>query len=60
MFKEKIGKFEFVYEQHSDRIDVYREGDASPVRYITVADNITEKDFHYEIMGFIANTVSDY
>tara|TARA_R110000803_G_scaffold120989_2_gene189089 strand:+ start:305 stop:481 length:177 start_codon:yes stop_codon:yes gene_type:complete len=52
MYKDKIGKFEFVFEEATTRIIVYRSGDESPVRYINVSEDLSEKDFHYEIMDF--------
>ena len=54
MYKDKIGSFEFVFEQSTARIVVYRDGDTSPVRYIAVSKDLSEKDFHYEIMDFAA------
>jgi len=54
MYKDKIGKFEFVFEVETARIIVYRTGDATPIRYINVRKELSEKDFHYEIMDFAA------
>lgn len=50
MFEEKIGDKRFEYEKNSKRINIYIPGDIDPVSYITVDQNLTEKDFHYEIM----------
>ena len=52
MYKDKIGKFEFVFEATTARIIVYRSGDPAPVRHICVSKDLSEKDFHYEIMDF--------
>lgn len=54
MYKDKIGKFEFVFEAATARITVYRSGDTTPVRHICVDKDLSEKDFHYEIMDFAA------
>ena len=60
MYREQIGRFEFVYEQETKRIMVYMKGDTSPIRYISVDHDLSEKDFHYEIMGFVSNVDSDW
>jgi len=52
MYKDKIGKFEFIFEAATARIVVYRSGDTTPVRHINVSKDLSEKDFHYEIMDF--------
>ena len=52
MYKDKIGNFEFVFDKATARIIVYRSGDAAPVRHISVSKDLSEKDFHYEIMDF--------
>ena len=54
MYKDKIGRFEFVFEEATARIIVYRSGDAAPVRHINVSKELSEKDFHYEIMDITA------
>ena len=54
MYRDKIGKFEFVFEAATARITVYRSGDTTPIRHISVSRDLTEKDFHYEIMDFAA------
>lgn len=50
MFEEKIGDKRFEYEKNSNRINIYVLGDIDPVSYISVETNLTEKEFHYEIM----------
>lgn len=50
----KIDNFDFVLEEETNRIFVYQQSNDTPVSYITVNDNISEKDFHYEIMDFVA------
>jgi len=50
MFEEKIGDKRFEYEKNSNRINIYVSGDIDPVSYISVETNLTEKEFHYEIM----------
>jgi hypothetical protein len=56
MYREQIGGFEFVYEQETKRIMVYMKGDTSPVRHISVGGELSEKDFHYEIMDFVSKS----
>lgn len=56
MYKDKIGSFEFVFDESTARIVVYRAGDPTPLRYISVSKDLSEKDFHYEIMDFAAKT----
>lgn len=50
----KIDNFDFVLEVETNRIFVYRSGSDSPIASINVSDNLSEKDFHYEIMDFVA------
>lgn len=54
MYKDAIGKFEFIFEKETKRIVVYVKGDASPLTYISVSGGLSEKDFHYEIMDFVS------
>lgn len=54
MYNGKIGKFVFEYEASTSRICVYEEGQGvEPVSYIGVDSDLSEKDFHYEIMDFV-------
>ena len=49
-----IGKYRFEYDNLSNRIMVYMEGEGVvPVIYINYKPNITEKEFDYEIMYYI-------
>lgn len=49
-----IGKYRFEYDNLSNRIMVYMEGEGVvPVSYINCKPNITEKEFDYEIMYYI-------
>jgi|TARA_R110000796_G_scaffold101081_2_gene209805 hypothetical protein len=50
----KIDNFDFVLEEETNRIFVYQQTNEDPIYYINVYDNISEKDFHYEIMDFVA------
>lgn len=52
----KIDNFDFVLEEETNRIFVYQQNTDTPVGYINVNDNISEKDFHYEIMDFVAKS----
>lgn len=55
MYKGVIGKYRFELDQETNRIMVYREGDGvEPIAYISVKPDISEKNFHYEIMDFAA------
>lgn len=54
MYKDTIGKFEFIFEKESNRIVVYVKGDTSPLTFLDVSGELTEKDFHYEIMDFVS------
>mgnify|MGYP007006568890 CR=1 FL=1 len=38
------------YEKNSKKINIYVIGDIDPVSYIPVDEDLTEKEFHYEIM----------
>ena len=52
MYKDRIGKFEFIFEKETRRIVVYVKGDVTPLTYISVSGELSQKDFHYEIMDF--------
>jgi hypothetical protein len=53
MYNGKIGKYTFEFENNTKRIIVYEEGKGiDPVEYISVPENLTEKNFHYEIMDY--------
>ena len=54
MYKDRIGKFEFIFEKETNRIVVYIKGDVTPLTFISVSGDLSEKEFHYEIMDFAA------
>ena len=55
MYSNKIDSYSFEYEKESSKILVFEEGKGlDPIHLISVKSNLTEKDFHYEIMDFVA------
>lgn len=55
MYNNKIGVYSFEYEVGSNKILIFEEGKGlDPIYLISVKPNLTEKDFHYEIMGWYA------
>jgi hypothetical protein len=55
MYSNKIDTYSFEYDSESSKILVYEEGKGlDPVHLIAVKPNLTEKEFHYEIMDFVA------
>tara|TARA_A100001201_G_scaffold24473_1_gene27707 strand:+ start:187 stop:363 length:177 start_codon:yes stop_codon:yes gene_type:complete len=51
----QIGKYIFRHDPISEKINVFEKPAAGePEWYIEVSENITEKDFHYEIMDWYA------
>jgi hypothetical protein len=53
MYKKRINKHWFEFEEETNRIVVYAEGSGvSPIAYIYVEKSIKEKDFDYEIMAW--------
>ena len=54
MYKGKINDLSFVFEEETNRIFVYKGNLEEPFSFINVKEDITEKDFHYEIMDFVA------
>jgi len=50
MIEGRIGDKCFEYEKNSKKINIYVIGDIDPVSYIPVDEDLTEKEFHYEIM----------
>ena len=56
----KIDNFDFVLEEETNRIFVYQQNNDTPVGYISVNANISEKDFHYEIMDFVAKSKNNW
>ena len=55
MYSNKIDSYTFEYENESSKILVFEEGKGlDPIHLISVKSNLTEKDFHYEIMDFVA------
>lgn len=55
MYSNKIGAYSFEYEGGSAKILVFEEGKGlDPIHLIAVKPNLSEKDFHYEIMDFVS------
>lgn len=55
VYSNKIGSYSFEYESESSKILVYEEGKGlDPIRLISVKPNLSEKEFHYEIMDFFS------
>lgn len=55
MYNGKIGAYTFEYEGGSTKILVYEEGRGlDPIQLIEVSPNLSEKNFHYEIMDFVS------
>lgn len=52
MLEGQIGNNWFVYDKDSNKITVFQKGDVDPVAYISVSENLDEKNFHYEIMDW--------
>jgi hypothetical protein len=56
MYKGVISKFLFELDVDTNRIMVHSEGEGvEPIAFISVKPNITEKDFHYEIMSWVSD-----
>jgi len=56
MYSNKVGIYSFEYDSESSKIFVFEEsGGVDPVHLINVEGNLTEKDFHYEIMSWYAS-----
>jgi len=57
MYNGKISEFRFEHDSDTNRIMVYEEGrGVEPVSLIHVKPNLTEKDFHIEIMDFYSKS----
>jgi len=54
MYRSKINDLNFVLEEETNRIFVYKGSSEEPFSFISVEESITEKEFHYEIMDFAA------
>ena len=56
MYNGRIGKYRFEHDPDTERIMVYKEGEGvDPITFIRIPSNISEKNFHYEIMAWYAN-----
>lgn len=56
MYSNKIDSYSFEYEAESSKILVFEEGKGlDPIHLISVKSNLSEKDFHYEIMSWFSN-----
>jgi len=56
MYKGVISKYIFELDLDTNRIMVHGEGEGvEPIAFINVKPNITEKDFHYEIMSWVSD-----
>lgn len=54
MYTGKIEKYTFEHDAKTNRINVYEDGcGVDPIELIKVNSNLTEKEFHYEIMDFV-------
>ena len=50
----KINSFKFILNKHLDLIEVYDDVKLSrPFATIRVEDNVSEKDFHFEISALV-------
>lgn len=57
MYSGKINKYRFEHDSETNRIMVYEEGaGVEPVTLIHVSPNLNEKNFHYEIMAWYADS----
>jgi len=57
MYRSSISKYRFEYEGETSRILIYEEGaGVEPVALISTTDRLTEKEFHYEIMAWYAES----
>lgn len=57
MYNGKINKYRFEHDSETSRIMIYEEGaGVEPVALIHVDEKLTEKDFHYEIMAWYAES----
>ena len=54
MYRSKINDLNFVLEEETNRIYVYKGSSEEPFSFISVEKDLTEKEFHYEIMDFAA------
>ena len=52
MLEGQIGNNWFVYDKDSNKNTVFQKGDVDPVAYISVNEDLSEKNFHYEIMDW--------
>jgi hypothetical protein len=51
----KIGKYIFRHDPVVNKIDVFEKpASTDPEWFIEVSEDLTEKDFHYEIMDWYA------
>lgn len=56
MYSGKINKYRFEHDSETSRIMVYEDGaGVEPISIIHVSPNLTEKDFHYDIMSWVTN-----
>jgi hypothetical protein len=61
MHTATVGKFRFDYDSETKRILIFREGDGvDPISIITVTNIKGEKDFHYEVMSWLADTQHNF
>lgn len=57
IYNGKIDKYRFEHDSETNRIMIYEEGaGVEPVALIHVSERLTEKDFHYEIMSWYAES----
>jgi hypothetical protein len=55
-YESNISDYRFEHDSNTSRIAVYKEGGGvEPVTLIKVKDNISLKEFHYEIMHWACN-----
>lgn len=56
MYKGVISKYLFELDVETNRISVHCEGEGiDQIAFISVKPNLTEKEFHYEIMAWVAD-----
>ena len=57
MYSGKINKYRFEHDSETSRIMVYEEGaGVEPTSIIHVSSDLSEKNFHYEIMSWYADS----
>lgn len=55
MHRSKINKYSFEHDPETNRIMIYKEGSGTePIAFIGTEKNLSEKDFHYDIMEWFS------